>query len=236
MKEEKSQGKLRILVVEDNKAIRKFLNVSLSSNGYQVEESAGGLEAAGVISSFRPDAVILDLGLPDIDGTELITMIRSKSQVPVIVLTVRDGEEDKIDALDRGADDYLTKPFGVPELLARLRAVLRRASLVQEEPVFTSGRLFADFSKRLVRYGDKDIDLTPTEYDIFKLLVQNAGRVLTHRQIIEKIWGKDPDKYEGAAHLLRVTVSNLRSKIEENPSMPEFIITEPAVGYRFKEE
>jgi two-component system KDP operon response regulator KdpE len=214
---------LRVLAVDDDKSMRKFLSVSLSSSGFQVAVEETGRRAVECVASFRPDVVILDLGLPDIDGLVVIEEIRKLSQVPIIVLSVRDGQEDKIGALDRGADDYLTKPFGIEELHARLRAVLRRMVKVEEEPIFKSGKLSFDFVRRHVMVGKKEIDLTPTEFDILRLLFR-------------QIWDKDPDEHEGAEHLLRVTVSHLRKKLEPNPEKPELIITEPAVGYRLKAE
>ena len=229
---ERTEG-LRILIVDDEKPIRKFLSISLSSYGYHVSEAINGREAIDAITSFRPDAIILDLGLPDMDGVEVIEEIRKNSQTPIIILSVRDRQDDKIMALDKGADDYLTKPFGVEELHARLKAVLRRI-IRKKEPVFRIGKLTLDLSKRLVKIGTKKIDLTPTEYDVLKLLVVNAGKVLTHSHIIKQVWSINPDQYEGADHLLRVTVSNLRSKLEVDASRPEYIITEPAIGYRLK--
>jgi two-component system KDP operon response regulator KdpE len=227
---------LRILAVDDDKSIRKFLSVSLTSGGYQVSVGESGRQAIESISSFQPDVIILDLGLPDMDGLEVIKEIRELSRVPIIILSVRDRQEDKIKALDGGADDYLTKPFEIGELYARLRAVLRRTVKVEEEPVFKSGSLSVDFARRLVTVDNKEIDLTPTEYDILKLLVLQAGKVVTHRMIFREIWDKEPDEHEGADHLLRVTMSHLRKKIEPNPAKPGLIITEPAVGYRLKTE
>lgn len=234
MTETKNQSGIRVLVVDDEKSIRRFLSLSLTSCGYLVSEAINGKEAIESISLFRPDVVVLDLGLPDIDGIKVIEEIRKQNQVPIIILSVRDSQEDKIKALDKGADDYLTKPFGIEELYSRLKAVLRRTLRIEDEPVFKSGKLVVDLNKRIVKVGSKEIDLTPTEYDILKLLILNAGKVLTHRKLIKQVWGKDPDEYEGMEHLLRVTISNLRSKIEPDPSRPEFIITEPAVGYRLQ--
>jgi two-component system KDP operon response regulator KdpE len=231
----KKQNGLKVLIVDDEKSIRQFLSVSLTAYGFDVVEAADGMQAIESIPASRPDVVILDLGLPDMDGTEVIEKIRQYSQIPIIILSVRDGQEDKIKALDKGADDYLTKPFGVEELHARLRAVLRR-TLKNEEPVFKIGRLTIDISKRIIKINRKKIDLTPTEYDILKYLVLNAGKVLTHKQIIKNIWNKNPEEFEGMDHLLRVTVSNLRNKLEPDPSRPEYIITEPAIGYRLKTE
>ncbi|MGB7294444.1 MAG: response regulator transcription factor [Candidatus Aminicenantales bacterium] len=227
-------ARLRILAVDDDKSIQKFLFVSLTSYGYQVSIEETGRQAIASIASCRPDVIILDLGLPDIDGLAVIEEIRKQSQVPIIILSVRDRLDEKVEALDKGADDYLTKPFGMAELQARLRAVLRRTTRTEDAPVFQSGRLSVDFARRLVTVGEKEIDLTPTEYDILKLLVIHAGKVVTHRMIFRQIWNKDPDEHEGAEHLLRVTMSHLRKKIEPDPANPGFIITEPAVGYRLR--
>jgi two-component system KDP operon response regulator KdpE len=235
MTESNTRQGLRILIVDDEKSIRKFLSVSLLSYAYNISEAATGHQAIDALHAFKPDVVILDLGLPDIDGVEVIKKIRRFSRVPVIILSVRSGQDDKIQALDEGADDYLTKPFGVEELHSRLKAVLRRALKVEQGPVFKTGELSVDFAKRLVKIGDKEIDLTPTEYEILKLLVLSAGSVLTHKHIIKSVWNKDPSKYEGADHLLRVTISNLRNKLEPDPSRPAYIITEPAIGYRLKQ-
>lgn len=234
MKDNANNG-LRILVVDDEKSIRKFLSVSLISYGYNISEAINGREAIKAIRNFRPDVVILDLGLPDMDGIEVIDEIREFSQIPIIILSVRSSQEDKIEALNKGADDYLAKPFGIEELQARLKAVLRRAIRIEEEPIFKTGKLIIDLAKRHVEINGKEIDLTPTEYDILKLLALNAGKVLTHRHIIKNIWNKGPDD-EGADHLLRVTVSNLRNKLEPTPSRPAYIITEPAIGYRLKSD
>jgi len=236
MNEIKNTNNLRVLIVDDEKSIRKFLSVSLISFGYTVSEAVNGKEAIESVTSFRPDVIILDLGLPDIDGNRVIEEIRKQSQVPIIVLSVRDRQEDKIKALDTGADDYLIKPFGIKELQARLRAVLRRIARIEDEPVFNTGKLCVDLSMRIVKMGNKEVELTPTEYEILKLLVLNAGKVLTCKQIIKQIWNQNSDEYEGIEHLLRVTISHLRSKLEPDPSRPAYIITEPAVGYRLKYE
>jgi Response regulators consisting of a CheY-like receiver domain and a winged-helix DNA-binding domain len=178
----------------------------------------------------RPDLVILDLGLPDMDGIEVTRRTREWSKVPIIILSVREQEDDKIAALDAGADDYLTKPFGMGELLARIRTVLRRQSNVSSEPVFTIGGLVVDLANRLVTMNDAEVQLTPTEYDILRLLVTNAGKVLTNRQLLKQVWG---DGYDDL-HILRVNVSNLRHKLEPDPSRPTYIHTETGVGYRLK--
>jgi len=224
---------LRILVVDDERAIRRFLRASLTTHGHTIIEAASGSEALAQIAEQRPDVVFLDLGLPDADGIEVIRRLREWSSVPVIILSVRDQEKDKIEALDAGADDYLTKPFGIGELMARMRGVMRRSALAGSiEPIVTVGDLQIDFSHRLVTLAGAELSLTPTEYDILKVLVQSAGKVLTHLQIIRKVWGAGYGEEE--AHLLRVNISNLRRKIEPDPTRPNFIITEPGVGYRFR--
>jgi len=232
----KTGNNLRLLIVDDEKSIRKFLNVSLTSYGYQVSEAITGKEALESVTTFRPDVIILDLGLPDMDGIEVIENIRKYSQIPLVILSVRDEQQDKIAALDKGADDYLTKPFGIDELHARLRAVLRRAIRIEETPVFRIGKLKVDLARRIVLMDKNKVDLSPTEYDLLKILVLNAGKVMTHKQILKNVWNMDPDGYEGSDHLLRVTISNLRNKLEPDPTRPEYIITEPAIGYRLKSE
>ncbi|OGB62304.1 MAG: DNA-binding response regulator [Caldithrix sp. RBG_13_44_9] len=236
MDNNKTKSNLRLLIVDDEKSIRKFLTVSLTSYGYQVSEAVNGKEALESITTFRPDVIILDLGLPDMDGIKVIENIRKYSQIPVIILSVRDEQQDKIEALDKGADDYLTKPFGIDELHARLRAVLRRTIRVEETPVFKIGKLKIDLAKRIVQLNKNKIELSPTEYDLLKILVLNAGKVMTHKQILKNVWNINPDEYEGSDHLLRVTISNLRNKLEPDPSRPEYIITEPAIGYRLNSE
>lgn len=224
---------LRILVVDDEKAIRSFLKASLSSHGYNVFESATAEEALEKSVSAHPDAVILDLGLPDMDGLEVTKEIRKRSKMPVIILSVREDAIDKVAALDAGADDYLTKPFSTKELLARLRAVMRRLLPSEKEEVFRIGKLSMDITKHRVKINDDEVNLSPTEYDILKLLILNSGKVLTHKQILREVWNKSED-FEGILHLLRVTVSNLRSKIEPNPDRPSYILTEPGIGYRLR--
>ncbi|OGX50564.1 MAG: DNA-binding response regulator [Omnitrophica WOR_2 bacterium RIFOXYB2_FULL_38_16] len=227
---------VRILIVDDEKAIRRFLKTSLSSQGYEVAEAKNGTEALTALKSFRPDAVVLDLGLPDMDGVVVTKKIRELTQTPIVIVSVRDQETDKINALDAGADDYLTKPFSAPELFARLRAVMRRLARVQDDPVFNIDDLMVDLSKRLVKVKGTEIRLTPTEYDVLKVLVLNAGKVITHQQIIKQVWSKNQKDYEGIEHLLRVTVSNLRNKLEPDPSRPTYILTDAGVGYRLKFE
>jgi two-component system KDP operon response regulator KdpE len=223
--------KLRLLIVDDERPIRRFLNASLNGE-YAVLEAATGEEALAVTVSGRPDAIILDLGLPDLDGVEVTRSLREWTQIPIIVVSVRDREEDKIAALDAGADDYLTKPFGVGELMARLRVVLRRGTTRENEPVYQTDHLSVDLTKREVVVNEETISLTPTEYDILRFLIKHAGKVLTHQQLIHLVWGSN---YEADAHLLRVNISNLRRKIEVDPSRPRYIMTEPGIGYRLKD-
>jgi two-component system KDP operon response regulator KdpE len=221
---------VRVLVVDDERPIRRFLQASLSGQ-YAVLEAATGEEALAVTVSGRPDVVILDLGLPDLDGVEVTRRLRQWTQIPIVVVSVRDREEDKVAALDAGADDYLTKPFGVGELMARLRVVLRRAALPDQEPVYQAEALTVDLARRNVVVDQKPVSLTPTEYDILRVLIQHAGKVLTHQQLIHLVWGND---FEAEAHLLRVNISNLRQKIEKDPTRPRYIVTEPGVGYRLR--
>ncbi len=222
---------LRILIVDDERAIRRFLRAALTSHGYQVFEAENGQMALSAAAENRPDVVILDLGLPDMDGVEVTRQLREWFQSPIVILSVRDQENDKIAALDAGADDYLTKPFGVGELMARIRVILRRAARPVDEPVYEIDDLKVDLPRRMVTLRGQEVDLTPTEYDILRVLVQHAGRVLTHRQILRDVWGAP---YETETHLLRVNMSNLRRKIEPDPNQPHYVVTEPGVGYRLR--
>jgi two-component system, OmpR family, KDP operon response regulator KdpE len=226
-----SEPGVRVLVVDDERPIRRFLQVSLSAHGCTVFEAATGQEALAAVATDRPDVVILDLGLPDIDGIEVTRQLREWTQIPIIILSVREHEADKIAALDAGADDYLTKPFGVGELLARLRVALRHATQPAGESTFATGDLTVDLVRRVVTVGGHEIQLTPTEYDLLRVLVTNAGKVLTHRQLLRQVWGVG---YEAETHLLRVNMSNLRRKIEPEPTRPVYVITEPGVGYRLR--
>jgi len=222
----------RVLVVDDERAIRRFLRVSLTAHGYIVHEAGSGEEALTEVMAQRPDVIILDLWLPGIDGVEVTRRLREWTQVPIIVLSVRDDEKTKVVALDAGADDYLTKPFGVGELLARVRAALRHVAPAPADAIFISGGLTVDMARRRVSVDGRPIQLTPTEYDLLRVLVANAGQVMTHRQLLRQVWGPG---YENDAHLLRVNISNLRRKIEPEPARPEYIINEPGVGYRLRE-
>ena len=216
--------------MDDEAPIRRYLRAALGAQGLTVYEAATGEEAIQAVLSHRPDIIILDLGLPDIDGVEITRRLREWSQTPIIILSVREAEQDKIAALDAGADDYLTKPFGTGELLARMRVALRKQSSAANEPIFQSNGLTVDFARRLVMVENKEIQLTPTEYDLLKILVTHAGKVITHHQLLRQVWG---DGYDDM-HILRVNISNLRGKIEPDPSRPTYIHTEPGVGYRLK--
>ncbi len=224
-----SEQSLRILVIDDEQAIRRFLRVALSAQGHEVVEAETGGEGATAASAARPDVIILDLGLPDIDGIEVIRRLREWTATPIIVLSVRGQEEDKVTALDAGADDYVTKPFTIGELLARIRVALRHTTHEPDEPIFATGDLIVDLARRLVTVAGREVSLTPTEYDLLKTLVAHAGKVLTHRQLLSKVWGTP---YEQERHLLQVNVSNVRRKIEHDPAQPRYLLTEPGVGYR----
>jgi len=228
-----SEPALRVLVVDDEASIRKFLRASLAAHDYQVYEAATGQDALAAVLAHRPDLMILDLGLPDIEGIEVTRQLREWSQIPIIILSVREHESEKVAALDAGADDYLTKPFGISELLARMRAALRRRLAESDAPVFTTGELTVDLARHVVTVAGQEVQLTPTEYDLLRVLVTNAGKVITHRQLLHQVWGV---AYEQEAHLLRVNISNLRHKLEADPTRPRYIVTEPGVGYRLRAE
>jgi two-component system KDP operon response regulator KdpE len=222
----------RLLIVDDEVQIRRLLRLALEEEHYEVHEAATGQlglsEAAGV----HPDGIVLDLGLPDLDGREVLRRLREWSQVPVLVLTVRDDEEDKIAALDAGADDYLTKPFSRRELLARLRAVLRRTQPSSEETVVRFNDVEIDFAARIVRRAGAEVKLTAKEYDLLRYLAQHRGRVVTHQQILRELWGANA---EDSTHYLRVYMTHLRQKLEPEPRAPKFLQTESGVGYRLVE-
>ena len=224
---------LNILVVDDEPAIRRFLRTSLGAYGHLIHEAANGEDALKAAAATPLDLVILDLGLPDLDGVEVTRRLREWTQVPIIILSVREHENDKISALDAGADDYLTKPFGMGELMARMRVALRRSARPAEEPVYQIEDLQVDLARRKITIAEKEIPLTPTEYDLLRILVQYAGKVITHRQLLRLVWG---NSYEAETHLLRVNMSNLRRKIETDPARPHYILTEPGVGYRLRGE
>lgn len=226
------ESKPVILIVEDEEAIRHFLRTSLSVNHYQIFEANNGTKALEIFASNRLDLLILDLGLPDIDGVDLVREIRQWSNLPIIILSVRNREEDKIAALDAGADDYLTKPFGVGELLARIRGVLRRLDGFLIDQQFRVGDLRMDLASHSVTVKEKEVLLTPTEFEILKILFQHAGKVLTHHQIIDKVWNSHLGDEE---RLLRVNISNLRHKIEPDTNRPLYVKTELGVGYRLND-
>ena len=219
----------RILVIDDENQICRLLKVALAAHGYLVAEAATGNEGLKQAALFHPDLIILDLGLPDLDGLEVIRRLREWSRTPVLVLSVREAENDKIGSLDAGADDYITKPFSMGELLARIRVALRHTSKTASEPLLALGDLSIDLTHRLVKAGGREIKLTPTEYDILKNLALHTGKVLTHRQLLRAIWGPE---YQEETHYLRVYIGQLRRKIEPDPNQPRYIITEPGVGYR----
>jgi two-component system, OmpR family, KDP operon response regulator KdpE len=217
------------LIIDDEIQIRRLLKISLETAGYRVFEAVDGQTGLAEAAQRRPDIVVLDLGLPDMDGVTVLKRLREWSNVPVVVLSVRDREDDKIAALDHGADDYLTKPFGTGELLARLRVAQRHAQPPLDAAVFKNGRLEVDLTTRTVKAGGKTVKLTATEYALLQLFVRHAGKVLTHRQILKEVWGPN---YVEQTHYLRVYMTHLREKIEENPSTPELLTTESGVGYR----
>ena len=223
---------VRILLVDDEVSIQRALGPLLRSRGYDVDIAGTGAEALKALSDRAPDLVVLDLGLPDIEGTEVCRRIRNQSSIPVIVLSARGAEADKVNALDLGADDYVTKPFGPEELLARIRAAVRRA--IGEEPgesgVLRAGDLTIDYDRRRVLRGEAEIRLTPKEFDLLTLLVRNRDRVLTHRAILKEIWGANA--VEQPEHLWTL-VAQLRRKIEPDPANPRYLLSEPWVGYRF---
>lgn len=219
----------RILVVDDEIEIRRLLKVALTAHGYDVGEAANGQEGLAQTALFHPDLVILDMSLPDLDGLEVISRLREWTKVPVIILSVREHEQDKIRALDLGAEDYVTKPFNMGELLARIRVALRHQAVGQDEAVLVLGGLNIDMAHRKVMVAEKEVKLTPLEYEILKNLAQNAGKVLTHRYLLTNVWGNE---YQTQSHYLRIYIRQLRKKIEPNPTQPRYILTEPGIGYR----
>ncbi len=225
-----SAAPLKVLVVDDEPPIRKLLRLGLSTQGYDILDAPSGKAALELIGQ-KPDLIILDLGLPDVDGLELLRLMREKSEgVPIVVLSSRGEEAAKVQALDLGADDYVTKPFGMEELLARIRAALRHQLQVHgERPVFRVGDLSVDLVRRIVRVGDKEVKLSPKEYDLLRMLVQHAGKVLTHKFLLKELWDDFTD-----AQYLRVYVRQLRQKIEQNPERPQYILTETGIGYRLR--
>ncbi|MDQ0917523.1 response regulator [Paenibacillus sp. V4I5] len=221
----------KILIIDDEPQIRKLLLVTLTAHGFEAAEASTGQEGLLQATMVRPDLIVLDLGLPDMTGMEVLAHIREWSQVPIIILTAQDQEQDKVAALDRGADDYVTKPFGMGEFMARMRVALRHIAKTQDEPVLKLGHLVIDISQRSVELNEEKLKLTPTEYDLLKVLALNAGRVMTHKQLLKQVWGGQ--QYESDSQYLRVYVGHLRKKIEVDPTRPKYILTEPGIGYRF---
>jgi two-component system KDP operon response regulator KdpE len=218
------------LIIDDEVQIRRLLRVVLEGEDYQVHEAETGQQGLMEIASRRPAIVLLDLGLPDLGGLEVLKRLREWSEAPVLVLSVRDDEQGKVAALDAGAEDYVTKPFSTPELLARLRAAQRKIRPEEETAVFKSGDLVVDLTARVVTRAGREIKLTATEYALLRLFVRHAGRVMTHRHILREIWGPKSEEHR---QYLRVYVTHLRQKIERDPTAPELIRTEPGIGYRF---
>lgn len=223
----------RVLVVDDDPAMRRFLRSALNDEEYSVFDAADGTAALTAAAAIRPDLIILDTGLPDSDGIEVVRKLREFVKRPIIVLTEESTEAQKIAALDAGADDYLTKPFGIGELLARLRVMLRHVAGIETAEPFRSGDLIVDLANRLVTVGGQPVQLTPTEYEILKALVTATGKVLTHHQLLRQVWGRG---YEAESHMLRVNISNLRHKIEPDQARPTYILTESGIGYRLRVE
>lgn len=220
---------LHILIIDDEVQIRRFLRISLEANGYRVYETDSGQDGVVKTAQLRPDLVILDLGLPDMDGLDVLKRLREWTNIPIIILSVRDSDRDKVAVLDAGADDYLIKPFSMDELLARLRVAQRHAQPEPEAQVFALGNLQVDLTRRLVTVRGEPVKLTPTEYALLRLMIQQAGKVLTHQQILRAVWGPE---YVNETHYLRVYIAQLRQKLEDDPALPTYILTEPGVGYR----
>jgi len=222
-----------ILIIEDEQPIRRFLRASLAAEGYRLAEAESGEQGVRLAAQQPPDLVILDLGLPDREGQQVLRSLREWLTAPVIVLSARDQEAQKVLALDGGADDYVTKPFGIAELLARMRTALRHASRSNEaSPSFTVGDLKVDLASRHVSVGDKEVHLTPLEYNLLATLIKHSGKVLTHRFLLKEVWG--PGHAE-ETHYLRVYMASLRRKLEADPAQPSYLLTEPGVGYRLQE-
>jgi two-component system, OmpR family, KDP operon response regulator KdpE len=227
-----SKSGARILVVDDEIEILRALQRSLTAHGFEVFIASSGEEALEAIAHHRPDLMLLDLGLPGISGLEVCKRVRAESNLPIIVLSVKDAERDKVQALDLGADDYVPKPFGIDEVLARIRVALRHTAQVQSgtEPSFTAGPLKVDFAQRLVQVNGQEVKLTPTEYDLLKALIKNQGKIMTRHMLLSQVWGTG---YGTESHYLHVYIGQLRRKIEPDPAHPRFILTISGVGYRF---
>jgi two-component system KDP operon response regulator KdpE len=221
-----------VLVIDDEPSILRALRINLTARNYEVSTASDGASGLAAVSRERPDVLILDLGLPDMDGTEVIYGVRGWTSTPIIVLSVWGQEQQKVAALDAGADDYVTKPFGMDELLARLRAAVRRSAPAPDEPVVTTPDFTVDLAaKRVTRDGDGDIRLTPTEWQLLEVLVRNRGRLVTQRQLLQEVWGP---AYGAESNYLRVYVAQLRRKLEPEPSRPRYLLTDPGMGYRFR--
>jgi len=218
-----------IVVIDDEAQLRRLLRITLEANGYKVYEASNGQQGLEEVAARHPELVVLDMGLPDMDGVEVVKRLREWSSVPIIILSVRDSENDKVTALRSGADDYLTKPFSTAELLARLQVAQRHSQPATEETVFARGGLMVDLASRIVKVNGRPVKLTRTEYALLRLFVRNAGKVLTHPQIMESVWGPD---HREKTHYLHVYMTHLREKIEPVPARPELLVTEPRVGYR----
>jgi two-component system, OmpR family, KDP operon response regulator KdpE len=219
----------RILVIDDEREIRKLLKVALGAHGFEIVEASAGREGVEKAALEHPELILLDMGLPDMDGLDVVNEVREWSSVPIIILSVREKEAQKIVALDAGANDYVTKPFNMGELMARIRVALRSLVPGQADPVIRVGELRMDLAKRRTTMAGEDVRLTPTEYEVLKFLAVNAGSVVTHKQLLAQVWGGD---FSPDVQYLRVYIGQLRKKIEPNPSQPEYILTEPGVGYR----
>lgn len=225
-----------VMIVEDEAHMRRFIRASLLNNNYRVVEAESGRSALDLATSHNPDLILLDLGLPDMDGLQVTESLRRWTSAPIIVISARGREDDKIRALDAGADDYLTKPFGTGELLARMRVALRHAARPEKDALtaeITLGALRIDLGSRLVFVGETEIHLTPIEYKLLSVLAKNAGKVLTHRQLLKEVWGPT---HVSETQYLRVFMGQLRHKLEENPARPRYLVTEPGVGYRLRSE
>jgi two-component system, OmpR family, KDP operon response regulator KdpE len=225
-----------ILLIEDDPQIRRFLRASLVTQGYELIEAGTGREGLALAAAQVPEVVLLDLGLPDIEGLEVIKQLRSWSSVPIIILSARGQERDKVANLDAGADDYLTKPFGVGELLARIRVALRKSLPLEEsqqETVYSIGKIKVDFERRRVFSGQDEVHLTPIEYKLLSVLLKHRGKVVTHRQLLKEVWGPS---YVDQNPYLRIFILNLRRKLEDDPTRPQYLLTEPGVGYRLRDD
>jgi two-component system KDP operon response regulator KdpE len=223
----------KLLVIEDETPLRRALRIFLEAHDYTVVIAANGTDGLALAAKEHPDAVILDLGLPDMDGVAVATALRGWSNVPIVVLSARDAESVKVAALDAGADDYVTKPFGMNEFLARVRAALRRSTIGEEAPVITTADFTIDLGAKRVRRADREVHLTPTEWQIVEVLARNTGKLVPQQQLLQQVWGP---QYERETHYLRIYMSQIRRKLEPDPSRPRYFITEPGMGYRFVDE